>query len=126
MVETGCPCPATEILSEQPGRWKAGTSKQPREPHEIRDGTVYGCPNFETREEAVCAANAHLAQLTWTPADGFETGIALDRSQRADFRSWAEFQLRFREARARGLNETDAHAFASRDPARPELWTEGA
>lgn len=37
-----------------------------------------------------------------------------------------EFQRRYREAIAKGMSDNDAHAYASRNPSRPELWQEAA
>lgn len=72
------------------------------------------------------AARWHLAQLAWLPADGLEAPdmvlMDMPRHQR-EFRSWAEFQLRYRDAIRLGMSANDAHDYAGRNPARPEIWT---
>lgn len=39
-----------------------------------------------------------------------------------NWRYKAEFQIRYHEARGRGLSDCDAHSYAGRDPSRPELF----
>lgn len=79
------------------------------------------CPG-DSERDAIRGAQRHLAQLGWQHDDGPEAPEFLtDRHDRADFRSWAVFQLRHRAARAYGLNPNDAHSWAGRDPSRPDL-----
>jgi hypothetical protein len=85
-------------------------------------GTIY--PSGTTREEAIASATGHVVQMGWKPEDGTEPPEILHRyrKERSDFREWAAFQLRYREAKRRGMNDNDAHSYAGRNPARPDLW----
>jgi hypothetical protein len=95
----------------------------------LRNGPCYGTtyPGSYSREDVIREAREHLAQLTWTPEDGLIPPPFLkDRRSLSDYKTWAEFQLRYREARTRGMDDNDAHSFAARNPQRPELWKEPA
>lgn len=72
---------------------------------------------------ALDMARFHLAQMTWLPADGNETPLPLEGPFLREFRNWAEFQLRYVEGIENGLGPVDAHDYAGRNPARPELWS---
>jgi hypothetical protein len=88
----------------------------------IRAGKVYASANDETESDAIRSASRHLAQLGWEASDGTEPPAFLrDRADRREFEVWAEFQLRFRKAKAAGMSDNDAHHWAGRNPSRPEL-----
>lgn len=66
----------------------------------------------ENREDAIRAASRHLAQWTWRAEDGTEApAFVKDKRDRAEHRSWAEFQIRFAKARAAGLSDNEAHHY---------------
>ena len=74
------------------------------------------CSGLGTLEEAENSFRHHVAQLTWNGTlDGCD--ILPDHLQ-AEFRSWVQFQLRYRIATKRGMTDTEAHAWAcdSRNP----------
>lgn len=80
--------------------------------------------DIETAERAV---RLHIAQLCYPASNAGEVikPIGTEQEHRADvreFTSWCEFQDRYKIAIARGLNSNDAHSYALRNPARPELW----
>jgi hypothetical protein len=73
----------------------------------------------------VCASvRMDLAQLGWEPEDGDAVPDVLRNSPRlhGEWRSWVEFQTRYRDAVSRGMGSNDAHSYAGRNPMRPELW----
>jgi hypothetical protein len=76
----------------------------------------------------VAAVRLHLAQQGWEPADGEEVPEVLRNSPKlhGEYRSWVKFQLRYRDAVARGMGSNDAHDYAGRNPARTELWAHEA
>lgn len=88
----------------------------------ISHGVVYGNGGYGEKQEVVDTVRYHLAQQAWQPEDGETPALSLDKSQRYEFSRWVEFQLRYREAKERGMDSTDCHDYAGRNPARPELW----
>lgn len=108
------------LVYRQPNGWDFRTIVDPSDG--IREGTMYGCGNYATHKEAVQAATNHLAQMAWVPEDGYTTPVA--GADAREFRSWVEFQLRYREARSRGMSDSDCHSYACRNPARAELWAQ--
>lgn len=92
------------------------------EPTGFRDGgRVSVSANYHTEEEVLSSARSQLAQLGWTHEDGLTAPGWLNRDEQREFLWWAEFQLRFRTATQAGLCHNDAHSYAGRNPARPEL-----
>jgi hypothetical protein len=86
-------------------------------------GRVWGGNACSDRAEALRRARVQLAQLGWQETDGIAPPELLqDNRDRAEFVSWATFQMRHRQVRDQGLSERDAWDYASRNPARPELW----
>lgn len=92
----------------------------------LREGRLSGSSLRDDRREALRSAAEHLAQLTWQPEDGTSAPQFLiergDKHSADDFRRWAEFQLRYREAIAKGMEHFDAHSYAGRNPGRRDLW----
>lgn len=77
----------------------------------------------DARADAIASAQDRLAQLGWRPEDATNPPEFLKtRQQIADYRYWAEFQLRYSQAKAAGMPDNDAHDYAGKNPARPELW----
>lgn len=79
----------------------------------------------ETREKAIDHAWAYLLQLTWKQEDGVDGHPCfahLSEWEQDNHRTWARFQLRYKQALAHGLSPDDATDYAGRNPARPELW----
>jgi hypothetical protein len=89
-------------------------------------GPVWGTisPDGDDKNKIVADCKLHLAQLGWEENDGKEPPTILPNSHHGDFIEWAEFQLRYKEARRRGMSDNDAHSYALRNPQRPELWKE--
>src|SRR5262245_2680944 len=89
----------------------------------FRAGTQYGCSGYADRQDCLKAARRHLAQLVWRPEDGDEWFPAFmsDRREQAGFREWVRFQHRYARARAAGLPDGDAHAYACGSYGRPDL-----
>ena len=94
---------------------------------------VYDCNQKRTtgsfgtsdRAHVMQEVRMHLAQQAWEHKDGPaapEILNGLPETAMGDWRTWTEFQIRFKEGRALGMNEHDAHGYAGRDPARPHLW----
>ncbi len=78
--------------------------------------------HYQSKEDAMRSARHMVAQNTWTAEDGTSAPeFMTDRNEIAEFRSWAEFQLRYIKARAAGLGSNDAHDWANRNPMRPDL-----
>lgn len=107
------------LVYREPSGWCSRLVADPE--RGVVDGKVWGTNNG-SYDEAKRAALSHLADLGWTAADGLEPPSFLtDRRLIADYRTKAEFQLRYQRARALGLKDQDAHSFAGRDPSRPDL-----
>ena len=81
---------------------------------------------YDKRKEAIARTKQHVAQLAWQESDGTESPLLADASpaERSEFRSQAEFKLRYLEGRRKGIPERDLHDYASRNPWRPEVWQE--
>jgi hypothetical protein len=94
----------------------------------VRDGTVFGSFGGDSmdKEYVIAEAKKHLAKLGWEEVDGQEIPSILPFCHHRGWRDWTEFQLRYREAIRRGMNDNDAHSYAGRNPSRPELWQEEA
>jgi len=92
------------------------------------NGVLYGSGyNGQTEHECARQARLQLAQLTWKAEDGTEPPqIVQHTGLEKEFASWAEFQYRYQDARKLGMSDDDAHSYAGRNPARPELWAEPA
>lgn len=89
----------------------------------LRDGRLSGSSLRDSRDEAIRSASRHLAQLTWMPEDGTNPPAFLtDRDSVSEFKNWAAFQIRYREARAMGMEDSDCHSYAGRNPSRRDLW----
>lgn len=73
------------------------------------------------RKEAIHVACYHVAQIAWKP--GEDMPYIVPNSRMGEFTNWMEFQNRYREAIDKGMSDVDAHSYAGRNPARPELWT---
>jgi hypothetical protein len=95
----------------------------------MRVGSLYGrsCgPDAWDRKVIIQRAAAHVLQCGWAaddcekvPADfPIDIGAPAER----EHASWARWQIRYQEARTAGLGDNDAHDYAGRNPARPELW----
>ena len=108
------------LIYREPGGWCFLTVATPN--NGPKNETLYGCPNYKDRYTALRDARTHLAQIAWQPEDGELPPIKLDRSQTREFSSWATFQLRYQDGITAGLSQHDAHAYAGKDPSRPELW----
>lgn len=69
-------------------------------------------------QQACDSAIIQLAQLSWKPGYGLRAhrDLASRMNGNPDFRSWAKWQLRFRHARANGLNENACHDYAGWNP----------
>lgn len=78
-------------------------------------------------EKAEREVRLHIAQLCYPAANASDvikavgTQIEFD-ADLCEFVSWCEFQDRYKIATARGMNADEAHSYALRNPARPELW----
>ena len=89
----------------------------------LRTGTIYGGSGVSDRAEAIRKAQVHVAQLGWQAADGLTVpDFIRDESDRRDLESHYRFFQRHASAKARGLSDCDAHAYATRDPRRADLW----
>ena len=109
------------LVWREPDGWRTRLIADPADGIRGDGGGTGFCPG-DTETDAIRGAQRHLAQLGWTHDDGPEAPDFLtDRSDRADFRSWAVFQIRHRAARNYGLSPNDAHSWAGRDPSRPDL-----
>ena len=68
------------------------------------------CSGLGTLEEAENSFRHHVAQLTWDgqlgPCD------ILPESLQREFRSWCEFQLRYKIAVKKGMTDVEAHSWA--------------
>lgn len=83
-----------------------------------------------------------LAQRAWEPALGFSlpgSEMMVEFLQRSlkrrkskynegrtlwdEWMEWTEFQMRYFEARKRGMSDDDCHSYAGRNPCRSELWS---
>lgn len=91
---------------------------------EITVGT--GSQSFDSRDEAIRASQRHIVQLGWRiedPIDIFPEWFTdkHDRKEAIEYRQW---QLNYRELKDRGLNDNQAHRYASYPrehwPAGPE------
>lgn len=95
------------------------------DPEGIREGTIYGggC-NGQTEKETIIGASRHLADLGWRIEDGESIPSILngDKEGISDYVYKTKFRIRYYKARQSGMSETDAHSYAGKDPARPELW----
>lgn len=107
------------LVFRQPSGWDHVITALSNNP---REGTLYAGGNYPTRQDAVNAAKNHLAQLAWECEDGVNPPIELDRNETREFKTWATFQLRYQNGLSNGLSKDDAHAYAGKDPCRPELW----
>ena len=109
-----------------PNGWESTVTHDPEGEFGVirKEGTLYGGTHADCdREEVVRRCWEHLAQLGWKHEDGTNPPPFLkDRRSIADFKTWAEFQIRFKAARERGMSDDDAHSYAGRNPARPQLW----
>ena len=74
-------------------------------------------------EEAMDRVSFHLCQLEWKPCDT-EPALELPPAFKAEWDSWVVFQRRYAEARKKGMNDTEAHFYAVRNPSRPDLWAD--
>lgn len=95
----------------------------------LRHGPQYGTLGHWTgadgKSETMSAARYSLAQCGWSPADGTTMPEILknaDRRAHDEFTSWAQFQVRYALAKARGMTEIDCHDYAGKNPMRPEVW----
>ena len=90
----------------------------------LRDQTYlsFGCHAQDDRELVESSIRLRLAQFGWKPEDGTDCELLKTVRERDEFRRWAEFQLRYCEARERGMSEQDAYDWAGRNPARRDLW----
>jgi hypothetical protein len=110
------------LVTREPGGWSTPIIVDEEGP---RDGRIYSPPDCKSEKEAIIEAQAHIAKLGWKPEDGAEPPPFLtDKAARADHRTWVEFQMRYREAKANGMDSENAHSYACRNPARPDLWKE--
>ncbi len=107
------------LVYREPHGWASAVIAQP---DGFRESLCTRSQNDQTEKEAVAHAQEQLAQLGWEDTDGTEAPAFLTTLQAREFREWAEFQLRFREAVRRGMGHNDAHSYAGRNPTRPELW----
>jgi hypothetical protein len=83
----------------------------------IREGKVWGSGDHATEGEAIRAAQCHIADLGWCESDGLDAPEFIkDKGDRAEFRYKAEFQIRYRKAKAVGLTDTQCHHYAGRAP----------
>lgn len=81
-------------------------------PQGVRDGQVWGSRGG-TYEETLRAVQSDLALLGWAHEDALTPPALLEeRSQIADFQSWARFQLRYRAARILDLPDHACHEAA--------------
>lgn len=86
-----------------------------------REGPVYGCPNDKDKAAALLAASRHLADQGMRETDTEPPEFLKDRESRGEFMYKLEFLRRYRKAQRAGMNDNDAHSYAGRNPARPEL-----
>jgi hypothetical protein len=91
------------------------------------DGHVSSQSHTGDIEQAERAVRLHIAQLAHPAANAGDVikCVSTQIEYAADIReftSWCEFQDRYKVATARGMNANDAHSYALRNPARPELW----
>lgn len=94
----------------------------------MKDGTVYGAwggSDSWDRSARIREARMELLHLTWEHSDGMRHPLATDKENK-ELASYFDFQLRYRDAKSRGMNDHDAHSYAGRNPGRPELWAVSA
>ena len=95
----------------------------------LPEGRVSSQSHTGDIEEAEREVRLHIAQLCYPASNAIDvikavgTQVEFDADLR-EFTSWCEFQDRYKIATARGMNANDAHSYALRNPARPELWKE--
>jgi hypothetical protein len=84
----------------------------------------FGCSSLEsTYEKSLDKLLLILAQRGWEPQDRQTIPVWMNYPDMIrEWLSWTEFQLRFVDARQRGLSDDDCHAYAGRNPARRDLW----
>jgi len=63
-----------------------------------------------------------LIKYGWKPADGLRIPCQLRTVNLPELARYLEFQLRYHNARERGLSDTDSRNYAGRNPITPELW----
>lgn len=96
--------------------------------HVVDSGEFRGdwppCCTYPSLDDAVRGVRMHQAQVFWGASMGLNppAGLLDDIRDISEFRSWAEFQLRFLAATERGVDRDTAWAYAVRDPFRTELW----
>ena len=117
------------LVWRTPSGWESTITHEPGEfGHVRKEGTLYGGSyGDKTREEVIDYAKEHLAQVSWLPEDGLvPPAFLVKRQSVSDFKTWAEFQMRYKAARERGMDDNDAHSYAGRNPGRAELWAHEA
>ena len=92
----------------------------------IRAGRHYASMDDGTWDGAKQRALGHLAQLAWTEERGMDVPSYLPPEERGNYLTCARFWLRCLEGQRRGVAQDDLHAYATRDPRRPELWQDSA
>ena len=93
------------------------------------DGHVSSHSHTGDIYKAERSVRLHIAQLCYPASNASDVIKAIGTESEYDtdireFTSWCEFQDRYKIATARGMNANDAHSYALRNPARPELWKE--
>lgn len=88
------------------------------EPEGIRPGRPYGTSHSveALRKDVIAHARAHVAQLAWsrdvTDDQAFFAAAGVRDSALGDLVSWANWQRRYAEARATGLDDNQAREVA--------------
>lgn len=111
----------TAVIWNTPNGWVSRIITTPEEQmiNRVWPSQYHG----EDVESAMDRVAYHLCQLEWKPCDT-EPALELPASYKAEWESWVSFQRRYAEARRKGMSDTDAHAYAVRNPTRPELWAD--
>lgn len=91
------------------------------------DGRISSHSHSGNIDKAEREVRLHIAQLAYPASNAGDVIICVDTQHEYDidlneFTSWCGFQNRYKIATARGMNANDAHSYALRNPARPELW----
>lgn len=109
------------LVARDPAGWDHRLIVTPEDGPRVGPAPMHGGNNRE-KDDAVRSARMHVAHLGWTLADGLVAPeILRSRDEQREFLSWAEHQIRYAAALAAGLGHWQAHSYAGRDPARPEL-----
>lgn len=83
-------------------------------------GTLADCrADLARRLLTRCRVEGEYEVPSW--AAGMMPPYARDRMV-SDWKRDDEFQVRYREAKARGMDDRDAHDYAGRNPGRRDLW----